>query len=67
MTTNTLDKFEVTQRGMTTTVTTDTSTFKITYSERQRRFQVKLDGKLQSEGTFQECVDYCDRTTSFKN
>jgi hypothetical protein len=51
--------FIVTQRGATTTVDTGRNKFKITWSQRYRRYQVKLDGKLQAEGDFQRCLNYC--------
>ena len=56
--------FDITQRGATTTVATNNKAYKITWSERYHRFQVKLDGKLISEGSFQGCLDKIDRLES---
>ena len=53
--------FDVTQRGNTTTVKTDNFTFKITFSTRYRRYQVKRNNQLQSEGSFQDCLNYCQK------
>ncbi len=49
---------EVSQRGETTTVKVDGKVFKITYSQRFRRFQIKLNGRLFGEGlSFQHALD----------
>ena len=52
---------DVTQRGATTTVNADGRVFKITYSTRQRRLQVREDGRLISNPlSFQHALDIID-------
>ena len=49
---------QVSQRGATTTVKADGRVFKITYSDRLRRFQIKEHNKLYAEGySFQNALD----------
>ncbi len=52
---------DVTQRGATTTVKVDGRVFKITYNARQRRLQVREDGRLISNPlSFQNALDTID-------
>ncbi len=53
--------FEVTQRGETTTVKTQNFIFKITFSRRYRRYQVKHNNRMNYEGNFNACLAYCSR------
>ena len=49
---------EISQRGETTTVKADGQVYKITYSQRLRRFQIKLNGRLFGEGfNFQQALN----------
>lgn len=51
----------VTQRGETTTVQVDGRAFKITYSARYRRLQIRENGQLLHEAkTLQEALDLID-------
>jgi len=59
--------FEITQRGQTTSVITDKFVGKITYSARYGRFQVKVDNKLKSEGSLQQCINWCARQNNISN
>ena len=53
---------EITSRGATTTVAVEGRTFKITYSPRYRRFQVRENQRLITEAqTFQEALNAVDR------
>ncbi len=52
----------VTQQGETTTVNVGGRQFKITYSTRFRRLQIREQGRLLHEAsTFQEALDLVDR------
>jgi|LauGreDrversion4_2_1035121.scaffolds.fasta_scaffold34240_5 hypothetical protein len=49
---------EVTNRGATTTVCVNNRTFKITFSQRWRRLQVREDGRIVYESpSFQQVLD----------
>ena len=49
---------QVSQSGATTTVKADGRVFKITYSNRYRRFQIKEHNRLFAEGySFQNALD----------
>lgn len=53
---------EVTQRGETTTVKVDGRVFKITYSARYRRLQIRENGRLLNEAhNLQEALNLIDR------
>ncbi len=53
---------QITSRGATTTVAVDGRTFKITYSQRYRRLQVRENRRLLTEAqTFQDALNSVDR------
>ena len=52
---------QVSQQGATTTVLVDDRVFKITYSTRFRRLQIRENGRLLHEAaTFQEALNLVD-------
>ncbi len=52
---------QVSQQGATTTVLVDGRVFKITYSTRFRRLQIRENGRLLNEAaTFQEALNLID-------
>lgn len=53
---------EVTSRGATTTVAVDNRTFKITFSPRWRRLQIRENRRLIMEAySFQEALNKVDK------
>lgn len=52
---------DIATQGKTTTVSVDGRTFKITYSQRYRRLQVRENGRLLTEAhSFQSALDTID-------